>query len=112
MISPTALMAALLVGCAATEERARAAFREHNRVTSDLMLALPAIEAQDPRAAERLWAAEAAMAAACAPLDRLAVKHRQGEDLSAADRAAVPPALDDCERATAAAAELLAPWMP
>ncbi|MEM9384985.1 MAG: hypothetical protein AAGA68_07970 [Pseudomonadota bacterium] len=83
-------------------------FRRHNAASSALLEALPFLEAEAPEVAEKLLGAEETMNSACAPVDAVAVRHRDGESVDLGDQLAFARALESCERETAALETLLA----
>ncbi|MEO0424551.1 MAG: hypothetical protein AAF184_19595 [Pseudomonadota bacterium] len=92
----------------AIREYAAEVFRRHNSVSSGLLEALPFLEADAPDLAEQLLSAEDAMNTACAPIDAVAVRYRDGESVDLGDQLAFARALEACERETAALETLLA----
>jgi hypothetical protein len=79
-------------------------FREQNRLASELAFELE--DAAAPRA--ELAAAEQALIEACAGVNELATARRDAQDLGARGSLVRARSVPDCERATAAAAQLLA----
>ena len=98
-----------LTACASTHTLradAERAFREHNRVASEVMLILPDLDPETPEA-RAIIAADAAMLEACERLNAVAVARRDGTEIGMRERLRIPTAIEDCEAATAAVAELL-----
>jgi hypothetical protein len=79
-------------------------FREQNRVASELGFALE--DAAAPRA--ELAEAEQALLDACAGVNELATARRDAQSLGTRGSAARARSVPECERATAAAARVLA----
>ncbi|MBT8135919.1 MAG: hypothetical protein KJO54_02775 [Gammaproteobacteria bacterium] len=111
--TPLTLMFVALTGClhgygsvAALRADAETVFRQHNQVSSELMLALPGLDPQDPLS-DALSEADRAMLAACEPLNELAIAHREGQAIPAAQRRKLPGTIAGCREATAATRVLL-----
>jgi hypothetical protein len=83
---------------------AEAVFRRHNAVSNAYLLHMPELEAGDTTALE---AAEAAMDAACAPVDALAIAYRDGQKMGFDAKLRLARALDACDAATSAAESAL-----
>lgn len=82
-------------------------FREHNRVSAELMLVLPELDPATPTA-QALVEADVAMLEACEPLNEMAVARRDEMRIGVGARLRIPAAIRRCEAATATAAELVA----
>jgi hypothetical protein len=85
-------------------------FREQNRVASMLAFALVDVEDEDGPAARALSAAEDDLLDACAGLNEVAARRRDGERPGVLRGLRAARGAPDCERATAAAAAVLDKW--
>lgn len=105
-----ALMA--MAGCTAAHgpagigQRAETAFREQNRLSSDLMMRL-SMQGDAKVQTEALLAAEQEMLQACAPLNHIATLRRDNRRPRLADRLAASRAVPACEARAAEVDRLL-----
>ena len=81
-------------------ERAEAAFRRQNQLSSEFMLAAPEVETNKPARYESLLLKEEQMLDACQPLNTLATKRRDNKSVSFEEKKSILGSLDACERAT------------
>lgn len=83
------------------ELRADAArvFKAHNKTAGEVMLLLPELAVDAPAAVE-LMDADAAMLAACEPLNALAIAQRDGDEPTLAQRRQIPATIEACRSAT------------
>lgn len=91
---------------AALREDALAVFKAHNQTAGAVMLALAELDPDAPAAVE-LADAEAAMLAACEPLNELAIAHREGRQPTPGQRRRLPAAIEACRLSTRETQRLL-----
>ncbi|MEO0972320.1 MAG: hypothetical protein AAFX85_04435 [Pseudomonadota bacterium] len=90
-------------------EYAAEVFRRHNAVSSQLLEALPYLEAQDLALADALLEHETRMNEACRPIDSVAIRYRDGDAVDLGDKLTFARALSACESATEELERALAP---
>lgn len=107
--SAIALASLLCAGCASVatvREDAERTFREHNRVSTEVMLVLPELDPGDAATAE-LVAADRDMLSACAPLNAMAIARRDQRRIGPLQRLRLPSTIAECRDTTAATLALL-----
>lgn len=95
------------VGGAAFRSYIEHVFRAQNRVADELAFTLEDLPADATVSADRLNAADTQLLAACAGLNQLATSRRDAVKLGKRQALAAARTAPDCERAVAAAQDLL-----
>ncbi len=101
-----------MAGCATMSgdlrERAEAAFRRQNELSSQFMLIGLELESTNPGRYERLTSAERSMLNACEVLNELAIMKRDGKRVGFNQKRHIPSTLSRCESSADGFAHLLA----
>ena len=102
VVASRLLLLTALAGLAAcaSRDRAEAVFLQQNRVSAALAEAILAAEAEGRDVTGRLYEAEAALDAACGPLQEAGYRQFNQEALDAGQRLAAYEAIEACEAKT------------
>lgn len=101
------VLALSLGACGAMKSQAEGVFLQQNQVSSALMQAIIAAEADDPALADQLYGREADLQRACGPLQKVGFQNLNGDQIDRMVQVAAFNSLRACEQKSGELAKLL-----